>query len=68
MASAPSDRPPVRGKVDRDGRLVSADPDLAALQTEAGSELGAELALPQIATIARLARKLPRLEETVHAL
>jgi len=58
MASASSDRGPVRGKVDRDGRLVTADPELAALQTEAGSELGAELALPQIAAIARLARKL----------
>jgi len=58
MASAPSDRGPVRGKVDRDGRLVTADPDLAALQVEAGSEIGAELALPQIAAIARLARKL----------
>ena len=58
MASAPSDRGPVRGKIDRDGRLVAADPELIALQTEAGSELGAELALPQIAGIARLARKL----------
>jgi anti-sigma regulatory factor (Ser/Thr protein kinase)/PAS domain-containing protein len=58
MASAPFDRGPVRGRIDRDGRLVSADPELAALQTEAGSDLGAELALPQIAAIARLARKL----------
>ena len=58
MASAPSDRRPVRGKVDRDGRLIAADPELAALQAEAGSELGAELALPQIAAIARLAKKL----------
>lgn len=58
MASAPSDRGPVQGRVDRKGRLVSADPELAALQEEAGSQVGAELALPQIAAIAKLARKL----------
>ncbi len=58
MASAPSDPKPVLGRVDRSGRLVSADPELASLQTEAGSRVGAELALPQIAAIARLALKL----------
>ena len=58
MASAPADRAPVHGRLDRDDRLVSADPELAALQTEAGSRLGAELALPQLVSIARLARKL----------
>ncbi|HET7709345.1 MAG TPA: HAMP domain-containing sensor histidine kinase [Sphingomicrobium sp.] len=58
MASAPSDPPPVLGRVDRNGRLVAADPELAALQAEAGSSVGSELALPQIAAIARLARKL----------
>lgn len=58
MASAPTDWGPVHGRVDRDGRLVSADPQLAALQAEAGSRVGAELALPQIAAIARLALKL----------
>ena len=58
MASAPSDPRPVLGRVDRDGRLIAADPELAALQAEAGSSLGSELALPQIAAIARLARKL----------
>jgi len=58
VASAPSDGGPVRGRVDRDGRLISADPELAALQQEAGSRIGAELALPQLAAIARLARKL----------
>jgi signal transduction histidine kinase len=46
------------GRVDRSGRLISADPELATLQTEAGSEMGALLALPQIAAVARLARKL----------
>ena len=58
MASAPSDPHPVLGRVDRNGRLVAADPELAALQAEAGAGLGAELALPQSASIARLARKL----------
>lgn len=58
MASAPSERGPVRGRVDRDGRLIAADPELAALQQEAGSRVGAELALPQLAAIARLASKL----------
>jgi two-component sensor histidine kinase len=58
MASAPSDPRPVLGRVDRNGRLVAADPELAALQSEAGSGIGGELALPQIASIARLARKL----------
>jgi anti-sigma regulatory factor (Ser/Thr protein kinase)/PAS domain-containing protein len=48
----------VRGRLDRGGRLVAADPELAALQEEAGSQLGDELALPQVAAIARLARKL----------
>lgn len=58
MASAPSDPRLVRGRIDRDGRLVSADPELADLQVDAGSQLGARLALPQIAAIARLARSL----------
>jgi signal transduction histidine kinase len=58
VASAPSERGPVNGRLDRHGRLIAADPELLALQHEAGSSLGAELALPQIATIARLARKL----------
>lgn len=58
MASAPSEPGTVYGRVDRDGRLVAADPELAALQSEAGSSLGSEVALPQIAAIARLARKL----------
>ena len=58
MASAPSEPRTIYGRVDRDGRLVAADPELAALQSEAGSSLGSEIALPQIAAIARLARKL----------
>jgi anti-sigma regulatory factor (Ser/Thr protein kinase) len=58
VASAPADRRPVMGRVDRVGRLVAADPELAALQMEAGSTIGGTLALPQVAAVARLARKL----------
>jgi signal transduction histidine kinase len=58
VASAPSEPRPVLGRVDRAGRLVSADPELEALQREAGSALGQPLALPQVAAVAQLARKL----------
>ena len=58
MATAPSNPPPVRGRLDGQDRLISADPQLVTLQTEAGSHVGSELALPQILSIARLARKL----------
>lgn len=54
----PSEPRPVLGRLDRAGRLVSADPELEALQREAGSALGQPLALPQIAAVAQLARKL----------
>ena len=56
MATAPSNQAPVRGRLDAQDRLISADPQLVALQTEAGSHIGSELALPQILAIARLAR------------
>ena len=58
MASAPDTPPPVLGRVDSAGRLVEADPMLAELQVQAGSEVGAKLALPQLAAVARLVRKL----------
>ena len=58
MASVPSEPKPVFGRIDRAGRLVFADPELEALQREAGSALGETLALPQIAAVAALARKL----------
>ncbi|MGI8706181.1 MAG: sensor histidine kinase [Sphingomicrobium sp.] len=58
MASAPSDPKPVLGRVDRDGRLVAADPELEQLQLEAGSSLGGSLALPQLAGIVRVAQRL----------
>jgi signal transduction histidine kinase len=48
----------VLGRLDRAGRLISADPELETLQREAGSSLGQQLALPQIAAVAQLARKL----------
>ena len=44
MASAPSDPRPVIGRIDKSGKLVSADPQLEALQREAGSSVGHVLA------------------------
>ena len=58
MASAPSEPGKVLGRLDRAGRLIAADPELAALQSEAGSAIGQALALPQLAAIGELARKL----------
>lgn len=58
MASVPSEPRPVIGRLDGNGRLISADPELEALQREAGSNLGQPLALPQVAAVAALARKL----------
>lgn len=58
MASAPSEPHAVFGRVDKTGRLIAADPELEALQREAGSVIGQTLALPQIAAVAQLARKL----------
>jgi len=58
MASAVSESRAVSGRVDASGRLIAAGPELEALQREAGSELGQMLALPQIAAVAQLARKL----------
>lgn len=53
----PQDQP-VRGLVDREGRLVSADPALAGLHARAGGEEGGPLAIPQLAALARLSRRL----------
>jgi signal transduction histidine kinase len=58
MATAPSEPRRVLGRLDAAGRLVAADAELEALQREAGSALGDTLALPQIAAVAQLARKL----------
>lgn len=58
MASAPSEPRPILGRLDKDGRLIAADPELEALQRQAGATLGQKLALPQVAAVAQLARKL----------
>ena len=58
MASAPDLPQPVTGRVDSIGRLVEADAMLAELQAQAGAQLGGKLALPQLAAVARLVRKL----------
>jgi signal transduction histidine kinase len=48
----------VRGRVDADGRLIEAEPRLMALHRAAGGEEGGPLAVPQVAALARLARRL----------
>src|SRR5258708_39220170 len=58
MASVPSEPGPVLGRLDKAGRLIAADPELEALQRQAGAALGQKLALPQVAAVAPLARKL----------
>jgi signal transduction histidine kinase len=58
MASRSAEPVPISGRVDRDGRLIAADPALERLQVEAGSALGRALALPQIAALARAAASL----------
>jgi signal transduction histidine kinase len=50
--------PPVRGRIDAGGRLVEAEQRLHDLNARAGGALGAPFAVPQIATIARLAQRL----------
>jgi signal transduction histidine kinase len=49
---------PVRGRIDEIGRLVSADPALRLLQQRCGGLDKGPVAIPQLATIARLARRL----------
>ena len=48
----------VSGRLDAEGRLIQADPPLAALQAQAGGRTGGMLAVPQIAALATLARRL----------
>lgn len=52
------DRGTVRGLVDREGRLASADEALLALNARAGGAIGQPLAVTPIATLARLAGRL----------
>ncbi|MBB5685095.1 PAS domain-containing sensor histidine kinase [Sphingobium boeckii] len=49
---------PVSGRVDVHGRLVEADPPLLGLHLRAGGEEGGTIAVPQIATLVRLAQRL----------
>ena len=49
---------PIHGRVDRDGRLAEADPALAALHLRAGGVEGGVVAIPQIASLVRLVRRL----------
>lgn len=44
--------------IDAGGRLVAADAPIARLQEEAGSRVGAPMAVPQLAALAWLTRKL----------
>lgn len=48
----------VHGRVDAEGRLIDADVRLTALQHAAGGTDGGQLAIPPIASIARLAKSL----------
>lgn len=61
MRSMPDDSAAVRGRIDRDGRLISADPALLALHHRAGGLPGGIVAVPQIAAVARLTRRLGKL-------
>lgn len=46
------------GRLDREGRLIDAEARLAELNLRAGGDTGVPLAVPQIATLARLAQRL----------
>ena len=50
--------PPVHGRVDTAGRLIEAEQRLHDLNARAGGSIGAPIAVPSIATIVRLARRL----------
>jgi PAS domain-containing protein len=50
--------PVARGRLDRECRLIDAEPRLAELNQRAGGAIGAPLAVPQITTLARLAHRL----------
>ncbi|GAA0665858.1 signal transduction histidine kinase [Sphingomonas insulae] len=52
------DVPVSHATLDGDGLLIAADPALMALNDNAGGAIGATLAVPQLATVARLARRL----------
>lgn len=50
--------PIAMGRIGQDGRLIDAEPRLADLNARAGGKVGEPLAVPQIASIARLAQRL----------
>ena len=58
MTAVDPGAPPVKGHVNRDGRLVAADEQLEQLNAQAGGAIGQPIAVPQIATLARLAQRL----------
>ena len=58
MASAPASPGHICGRVSDQGRLIAADPELEQLQVDAGSRLGASIAIPQLAAIVRIAQRL----------
>lgn len=57
-ADAIPDVPVSHATLDVDGRLIAADPAILSLNAHAGGTLGATLAVPQLATVVRLARRL----------
>lgn len=58
----------IRGRIDRAGALVSADPPLLRLQQRAGSGLAKPLALPNLARLVALAQRLQRdISRPLHA-
>jgi len=50
--------PVIHGRIDAAGHLAEADARLQALNTRAGGRIGAPLAVPQLATLVRLAQRL----------
>ncbi|HEX8446620.1 MAG TPA: HAMP domain-containing sensor histidine kinase [Sphingomonas sp.] len=58
MTDTGSTQAPIHGLVDADGRLVTADAALADLNARAGGAVGGLLAIPQLAGLVRLVRRL----------
>jgi signal transduction histidine kinase len=58
MAETVIERAVANAEIDGDGRLVAADPALLTLNARAGGAIGAPLAVPQLATVVRIARRL----------
>jgi signal transduction histidine kinase len=58
MSALQAEMRPVTARIDAEGRLIAADPELAGLNQRAGGREGGVIAVPQIAALARLARRL----------